>query len=88
VSGNSTIQLNLIAPEGGVILGGVFIPGGSVLVGNIAGGYATTLDGITFRAAPLAAASSPARGPVNVSLQALRDLLGRGSASRPANGKP
>lgn len=67
---------NLVAPEGGVTIEGSFIPGGSVLVLFISpGGTGTTLDGITFPAAPAETASSSSREPANISLQALRDLL-------------
>ena len=85
-SGNSTIQVTLIAPEGGVTIGGTFIPGGSVFVVNIAAGNATALSGITFRAAAAATASSSAHAPASISLEALRNLLGRGSASRSLDG--
>jgi hypothetical protein len=85
-SGNSTIVITLIAPDGGVTIGGFFIPGGSVFVINIAAGNATTLSGITFRAAPAATASSVSRQPASISLEALRNLLGRGSVSRTLDG--
>jgi hypothetical protein len=76
-SGNTTIQLNLIAPETGATIGGQLFPPGTVLVPSISGGSATTLDGITFRAAAgPPAASSTAKKPPRVSLGDLSDLLG------------
>jgi hypothetical protein len=75
VSGNPDIGLNLIVPQGGLLFGEEFVPGGAVLAVSITGGNVTTLDGTTFRAAPPMAAPPPA--PPSVSLQALRDLLGQ-----------
>jgi len=76
-SGNPTIQLNLIAPETGLTIGGQSFPPGTVLVNSIDGGQATTLDGITFRAATgPPAASSTAKKPPRLSLEDLTDLLG------------
>lgn len=74
-SGNTSIGLNLIAPETGVTIGGGFLPPGAVAVVTISDGSATTLDGLTFRAAGSAAASSSAKKPSRVSLRDLRDLL-------------
>jgi hypothetical protein len=88
VSGNSSIALNLVIPEGGLMVNGQFIPGGSVLAGSIADTGATTLDGFTFRAAPAATASKVSRQPTSISLEDLRNLLGRGSASRALDGRP
>ena len=75
-SGNTGIQLNLIAPETGATLSGAFLPPGAVLALNISDGNATTLDGFTFRAA--GPASSPAKTTnkaPRVSLDDLLDLL-------------
>lgn len=76
VSGNSTIGINLIAPQGGLeVAPGVIIPGGSVLASTIADGDGTTLDGFTFRAAPAETTLSARREPTSISLQALRDMF-------------
>jgi hypothetical protein len=72
-SGNTDIQLNLVIPNGGVTVGGEPLPGGTVLVLNISGGNATTLDGITFRAA--GAGSSAQDAPEFDSLQELLDFF-------------
>lgn len=64
-----------IAPQGGLDVGGVLIPGGSVFVGNVADGAFTTLDGFTFRAAPAETTLSAPREPTSISLQALRDMF-------------
>lgn len=72
---NSTVQANIVVPETGVTLGGEFLPPGAVVANLISDGQATTLDGITFRAAGGAGAgSSPDRVP-SLSLKDLRDLL-------------
>jgi hypothetical protein len=75
-SGNTDIQLNLIAPDTGVTIGGDLLPPGAVVAVQISDGNATTLDGFTFRAAGSAGASSSAKKPPRVSLRDLRDLLG------------
>ena len=74
-SANTTIGLNLIAPETGLMIGAQFIPPGAVVVNVIDGGQATTLDGFTFRAAGGAGAGSSPDRVARISLKDLRDLL-------------
>jgi hypothetical protein len=75
-SGNTDLQLNLIVPQTGLTVDGQSLPPGAVLVAQIADGNATTLDGLTFRAAgPAGPGSSPNKVP-RVSLEDLLDLLG------------
>lgn len=75
VSGNTDIQLNLVAPETGLTVDGETIPPGAVLASSISDGSATTLDGITFRAAGSAGVPKTGRKAPRVSLDRLRDLL-------------
>jgi hypothetical protein len=72
-SGNTTIGINLIVPQGGITVDGEFIPGGTVLASIISDGNATTLDGFSFRAASAGSAQNALEFD---SLQELLDLLG------------